>query len=154
MTTHVGFYEMRYWKIEHVLSPQLFYSALPTILEEGAVFYFSSFSQREESTEFLNNHLAPSHLIEPVETYASSEPARWSGHFLYTSAMQKDLETYFGEWNTPVADNIVCYHRGKLLLWFHDALAWGDLQLADSFTKEQVSKFCAAMSPTFELMPP
>ncbi len=153
MTVHVGFYEKPCWQVEHVMSPQLFYRALPCLLDEGAVLYFSSFGKRDESTAFLDNHLAPSHLIEPVELHASSEPAVWSGHFLYTRSMQKDLEAYFGVWNTPMADNIVCYHRGNLLLWFHDALTGGDLHLADSFTKDQVAKFCAAMSPPFALLP-
>jgi hypothetical protein len=152
MTLHVGFYEKRCWQVEQVLSPELFYHALPCILEEGAVIFFSSYGERDDSTEFLDNHLAPSHLIEPVELYASSESALWSAHCLYTQAMQKDLKTYFQAWNTPMADNIVCYHRGKLLLWFHDALTGGDLQLADSFSKDQVARFCAAMSPPFELI--
>ncbi len=151
---HVGFYEERYWKVDHVLSPELFYLALPCILEEGTVIYFNSFSEREESVEFLDQHRAPAHLIEPVETEASSEPFAWSRHCLYTPAMQKGLADSFGVWNTPMADNIVCYCRGELLLWFHDALTGGELQLAERYTQEEVARFCAAMSPRFEAVMP
>ena len=152
---HMGFYDERCWRVDHVLSPELFYLALPCILEEGTVIYFNSFSERKDSVEFLDPHLAPAHLIEPVETEASSEPFAWSRHCLYTPAMQKGLADSFAAWNATIADNIVCYRRGELLLWFHDALAGGELHLAARYTKDEVAQFCAAMSPRFEaVLPP
>lgn len=149
---HVGFYERACWQVSHVLSPFLFYQALPCVLKEGSVIFLSSYVPLDESVTFLNKHQAPEHLIEPVALYASSEPASWSAHCLYTQAMQKDLEAYFADWNTPIADNIVCYRQGELLLWFHDAFTGGVLQLSSGYDQNQITTFCTAMRPTFQFV--
>jgi len=149
---HHGFYERACCQVDHILSPVLFYQALPCVLEEASVIFLCSYMPRDESVAFLDKHLAPEHLIEPVALYASSEPASWSAHCLYTQAMQKDLEAYFADWNTPIADNIVCYRQGKLLLWFHDAFTGGELLLSSDYDQNKIATFCTAMRPTFQFV--
>lgn len=149
---HIGFYERACWQVDHILSPFLFYQALPHVLDEGSVIFLSSYTARDESVEFLDKHQAPEHLIEPVALYASSEPAAWSAHCLYTQAMQKNMDAYFAEWNSPIADNIVCYRQGELLLWFHDAFTGGELLLSSVYDQDQITTFCTAMLPTFHFV--
>lgn len=148
---HTGFHDGLHWTVDHVLAPELFYRALPILLDEEAVIYFDARIERDESASFLHMHLAPEHLRETVVPTASSHPPWWTGHYWYSPALQKDLNTYFEKWNSPIADNLACYRRGELLLWFHDAFAGGDLQLAGTFAETRVSQFCSAMAPVFRL---
>jgi hypothetical protein len=145
---HTGFHNSPHWKVDHVLSPQLFYLSLNHLISDGAVICFHSTYPRDESTSFLDRHLACSDLLENVSPEIPLQSTNWSGHYLYSGSFSKDLEAYFAQWNHPIADNIACYSKGELLLWFHDAFSWGELQLTAKYTPAKVSQFCAAMAPT------
>ena len=144
---HIGFHNTSYWKVDHVLSPKLFYLSLDRIISENMVICFHSTYPRDESTSFLDKHVVPSNLRENVSPDISSHSVIWSGHYLYTDSFHKDLEAYFNNWNSPIADNVACYSQGNLLLWFHDAFSWGELQLRATYTSAEISQFCLAMAP-------
>lgn len=147
---HIGFYDSCYWRIQHVLSPKLFFLALSDILPDDAVIYLDAKSSRDKSLRFLDKYKAEDSLVEKVASNISSKVSVWTGHFLINKNLKQAFRRHFIKWNFAIADDIVCYRRGELLLWFHDAFSGGDLHISGSYSKNEIAGFCLAMAPVFE----